>query len=51
MDNREAVEQLRSIFNLCDEDGDGKISILELLQRKEMLSYGKVSRRVDFGSG
>lgn len=37
-----AENHLRSIFDLCDEDGDGLVAVADLRRREEMLGYDKV---------
>ena len=36
-------DHLRKIFNFCDEDLDGVISIEDLRRRKEIQEFGEVS--------
>ena len=43
-----AEDHLRSIFDLCDEDGDGLVAVADLRRREEMCGYDKV-RRPDEG--
>ena len=38
-----AEDQLRSIFDLCDDDGDGLVAVADLRRREEMRGYDRVS--------
>ena len=40
-----AEDQLRSIFDLCDDDGDGLVAVADLRRREEMRGYDKVRSR------
>lgn len=40
-----AEDHLRSIFDLCDDDGDGLVAVADLRRREEMRGYDKVRSR------
>ena len=46
-----AEDQLRSIFDLCDDDGDGLVAVADLRRREEMRGYDKVRSRWRARSG